>query len=222
MTDIRTDTDAAGALGRLSRTVGRYVNADSVLVRFASLWVIVAFVFTGAWVTSYYLLPQGVLRGGNPAATADYAGSVPAEFLTLFGWNVGVSLIAVGANTLRSVNTPLGYVLQVIQAPRYGAVWGTGSLVVGSGARIEPSLAVLVERSGPMELTAMVAIVVATRGVMIWHQSSGPRWSESFDRVRSPREWSISKSEWALLLGGYLLLAFACYREAMAIAQVAG
>jgi hypothetical protein len=73
-----------------------------------------------------------------------------------------------------------------------------------------------------MEITAIVAIVVATRGVMLWHQKSGPRWKEEFERVRSPREWSMTGRELALLVGGYLLLAVACYREAAAIAQVAG
>jgi ABC-2 type transport system ATP-binding protein len=81
-------------------------------------------------------------------------------------------------------------------------------------------VSVLVERSGPIELTAIVAIVVATRGVMLWHQESGPRWKESFDRVRSPRDWSLTRREWALLAGGYLLLAVANYREALAIALV--
>ena len=214
--------DANGALSRVSRTVGQYVNHDDVFVGFASLWVVVAAAFTAAWVASYYVLPQGLLRGGNPAASAEYAGSVGREFLTLFGWNVGVSLFAVAANTFRSVNTPLGYVVQVVQAPRYGVVWGTGSLAVGTGDRIVPSLTVLVDRSGPMEITAMVAIVAATRGVMVWHQQSGPRWREEFERVRSPRDWSLTAREWALLAGGYLLLAVACYREALAIAAVAG
>lgn len=102
--------------------------------------------------------PQGLLRGGNPGATTGYAESITREFLWLFGWNVGVSLIAIGANTLRSVNTPMGYVIETVQAPWYGAVWGTRSLAIGTGERIAPSLAVLVERSGPMEITAFVAI----------------------------------------------------------------
>ncbi|WP_231741245.1 hypothetical protein [Halorubrum sp. CBA1125] len=166
---------ATGSVGRISERIGRYVNHDDGLVRFVSLWLVVASVFTAAWILSYYLLPQEILRGGNPAAAADYAGSVSREFLTLFGWNVAVSLIAITANTFRSVNTPLGYVIQVIQASRYGAIWGTGSLAIGTSERIAPSLAVLVERSGPMEITAFVAIVVATRSVMLWHQESGPR-----------------------------------------------
>jgi hypothetical protein len=215
-------SSTTGPIGRVSKRVGRYANHDDVLVRFVSLWLVVASVFTTAWVLSYVSLPQGLLRGGNPGAATGYAGSVTREFVWLFGWNVGVSLIAVGANTLRSVHTPMGYVIEVVQAPWYGAVWGTGSLAVGTGERIVPSLTVLVERSGPTEITAMVAIVVATRGVMLWHQESGPRWREEFERVRSPSDWSLNRRERALLVGGYLLLAFSCYREAVAIARVAG
>jgi hypothetical protein len=215
-------SNASGPTGRVSNRIGWYVNHDDVLVRFVSLWVVVASVFTAAWIFSYFFLSQGLLRGGNPGAATEYAGSITREFLWLFGWNVGISLIAIGANTLRSVNTPMGYVIEVVQAPWYGAVWGTGSLAIGTGERIAPSLAVLVERSGPMEITAIVAIVVATRGVMLWHQKSGPRWKEEFERVRSPRDWSLTRREWALLAGGYLLLAIACYWEAIAIAQVAG
>ena len=209
-------------IDQVSKRIGRYVNHDDVLVRFVSLWLVVASAFTAAWLLSYLFVPQGLLRGGNPGASTGYAGSITREFLWLFGWNVGVSLIAIGANTLRSVNTPMGYVIEVVQAPWYGAVWGTGSLAIGTGARIVPSPTVLVERSGPMEITAIVAIVVATRGVMIWHQESGPRWREEFDRVQSPSDWSLTRREWALLIGGYLLLAVACYREAVAIAQVTG
>ena len=61
----------------------------------------------------------------------------------------------------------MGYVVEVVQAPWYGTVWGTGSLAIGTGERIAPSLAVLVERSSPIEITAFVAIVVTTRGVML-------------------------------------------------------
>jgi len=217
-----TISNATGPIGRVSKRVGRYLNHEDVLVRAVSLWILVASAFTAAWVFSYFLLPRGSLRGGNPGAATGYAGSITREFLWLFGWNVGTSLVAIGANTLRSVNTPMGYVIEVVQAPYYGAVWGTGSLAIGTGERIAPSMTVLVERSGPMEITAFVAIVVATRGVMLWHQESGPRWKEEFVRVRSPSDWTLTRREWALLVGGYLLLAVACYREAVAIAQVTG
>jgi hypothetical protein len=60
------------------------------------------------------------------------------------------------------------------------------------------------------------------RVVVLWHQRSGPRWRGEFERVRSPRDWSLTRREWAVLAVGYPLLALANYREAVAIANVAG
>ena len=204
------------------RRLGSAVNHESVLVRFVSFWALIATVFTIAWVGSYLWLPQGLLRGGHPVAGLEFAGSIPREFLTLFGWNVAVSLVAIGANTFRSVETPLSYLVLGVQSIQYGIVWGTGSLAVGSGARIVPSVTVILDRSGQLEITAIVAIVVATREVMLWHQASGPRWREPFDRVRSPRDWSFGRADLILLGIGYLLLAAAAYWEAVAIAGLVG
>jgi hypothetical protein len=67
----------------------------------------------------------------------------------------------------------MGYVVEVVQAPWYRTVWGRRSLAIGSGERIAASLNVLVEQSSPKEITAIVAIVVATRGVQVWHPTSG-------------------------------------------------
>jgi hypothetical protein len=61
-------SNATGKVGLVSKRIGRYVNHDDVLVRFVSLLVVVASVFTAAWILSYHFLPQGLLRGGNPGA----------------------------------------------------------------------------------------------------------------------------------------------------------
>lgn len=70
--------------------------------------------------------------------------------------------------------------------------------------------------------TALVAVAVATRGVMVWHQRSGPRWHEEFVRVRSPREWQVDRREVAVLVGGVALLALANYREAAMVVAATG
>jgi hypothetical protein len=53
-----------GPIGRASKRIGGYVNHDDVLVRFVSLWLAVAGVFTAAWIRSYLFFPQGLLRAG--------------------------------------------------------------------------------------------------------------------------------------------------------------
>ncbi|NHN61101.1 MULTISPECIES: hypothetical protein [Halorussus] len=214
------------ASGRSSQsslaTLGAYVNHDDPLVRFASLWAICTVLFAAAWTLSYSFLPAGLLRGTSAAsALPEYAGSVRAEFLTIFAWNLGVCALVVAANTFRSVGTPLGYLVVVVNWVQGAVVWGTGSLLV-EAPRFAPSLSVALSRSGVYELTAYVAVAVATRGVMVWHQRSGPRWREEFERVRSPRDWTVSRREAGVLLGGLALLAAANYREALLIAEAVG
>ncbi|MEA5389267.1 hypothetical protein VB779_21145 [Haloarculaceae archaeon H-GB11] len=60
-------SNATGLVGLVSKRIGRYVNHDDVLVRFVSLWVVVASVFTAAWVLSYLFLPRGCYGAGTRA-----------------------------------------------------------------------------------------------------------------------------------------------------------
>lgn len=203
-------------------TVGDYVNHRSVWVRFVSLWAVLVALFVVAWYVSYYLLPEGLLRPTNTSRLLpEYAGSVGAEFLTIYAINVAGCVIIAAFNTLRSIRTPAGYVIVASVWIQGAITWGTNSLALEAG-RLAPSLSVLLSRGGIFELTAYVAVAVATRELVIWHQRSGPRWREEFERRYSPRDWHLSREEWAVLLGGLALLAAANYREALMISRVVG
>jgi hypothetical protein len=216
--DSSTRTDSSTPLGRISG----YVNQDNVLVRLVASWVVFTTLFVAAWYVGYYLLPEGILRGAaGVGARTPYLGDVRAEFLSILGFNLLFTLVLVGANTFRSVETPLGHLVLLVTFVQGGLVWGSNSLVIQAG-RLEPSLAVALGRSGLYELTAFVAIAVATRGVMLWYQESGPRWREEFERVRSVRDWHISPGEAVVLLSCLVLLAGANYVEAVRVAAVGG
>ncbi|MFC7226087.1 hypothetical protein N0B31_01625 [Salinirubellus salinus] len=216
--DAPTGTAPSTLWSRLSAVV----NHENVLVRFVASWVVFTTLFVAAWYVGYYLLPEGVLRGAaGVGARTPYLGNVRAEFLSILGFNLLFALVLVGANTFRSVETPLGHLVLLVTFVQGGLVWGSNSLVIQAG-RLEPSLAVALGRSGLYELTAFVAIAVATRGVMLWHQRSGPRWREEFERVRSVRDWHVSLGEWVMLLAGLVLLAGANYVEAVRVAAVGG
>jgi hypothetical protein len=204
-------TDGSGSL---RRRLGDLVNHDRVGVRFLALWTLCFVLFLVAWTGSYLLLPEGLLRRtGGPGPLSSTADTVTAEFLSIFAWNLGFSLLVIGANTFRSVRTPMGYLVVLVMWVQGAVIWGTNSLTIQTG-RLAPSLSVVAGRSGVYELTALVAVAVATRDVMMWHQRSGPRWREEFERVRDPREWSIDRREALVLAGGVALLALANYREA--------
>jgi hypothetical protein len=191
------------------------------VVRLVALWALCGTLFTVAWYVGYHLLPAGLLAGGGASVLPEYAGSVTAEFLTIMAWNLGFALVVVGANTFRSVRTPMGYLVVLVLWVQGALVWGTDSLAISAG-RLAPSLSVALGRSGLYELTAFVAVAVATRGVMLWHQPATPRWSVEFDRVRSPRDWELSRREAVVLLAGLVLLAAANYREALLIRDAVG
>ncbi|MFB6130825.1 MAG: hypothetical protein ABEJ28_08405 [Salinigranum sp.] len=215
-------TSRSSRVRTVTGALGDYVNHENVLVRFVSLWSILFALFLVTWSVSYAVLPEGLLLSTNSARTpGGYAGSVPAEFLTIFAINLAGCVVIAAANTLRSIRTPAGYVV-VASVWLQGAVtWGTNSLAIEAG-RLAPSVSVLVGRSGLYELTAYVAVAVATRELVVWHQRSGPRWREEFERRYSPREWHLSRGEWAVLLAGILLLAAANLREAVLIGRALG
>ncbi|MFB6166130.1 MAG: hypothetical protein ABEJ31_13295 [Haloarculaceae archaeon] len=216
--DTRGERGAAG----WARRLGDLVNHDDVLVRLLALWTLCAALFTIAWIVSYAVLPEGLLRrASGPGPLSTTAGSRGGEFVSIFAWNLGFALLVVAANTFRSVRTPMGYLVVLVTWVQGAVVWGTNSLSIQAG-RLAPSLSVVLGRSGVFELTALTAIAVATRGVTIWHQRRGPRWREEFERVGRPREWEITRREAVVLLGGVVLLALANYREAAMIVAAGG
>jgi hypothetical protein len=204
------------------RTLGDLLNHEHVLVRLVSLWLVLVALFVGVWYVAYHFLPEGLLRASNTSRLLpEYAGSVGAEFLTIFAVNLSAALVVAAANVFRSLRTPASYLVLALVWVQGAVVWGTNSLAIEAG-RLAPSLSVLLGRSGIFELTAYVAVAVATRGLLVWHQQDTPRWREEFERVRSPRDWSLSRTEWLVLLAAIVLLALANYREAVMISQVVG
>lgn len=209
-----TDESGPSIARRTSRWLGDWINHDRVVVRFVALWALCLGLFLAAWTLSYWFLPEGLLRRtGGPGPLSESAATVGGEFVSIFAWNLGFAVIVVAANTLRSVRTPMGYLVVLVMWVQGAVIWGTNSLTVQAG-RLAPSLEVILGRSGVFELSALVAIAVATRGVLIWHQQSGPRLKEKFVRVGGPGDWSIDRREALVLVGGLVLLALANYREA--------
>lgn len=213
MTEMRRPPIAT----RASRRLGDWINHEHVVVRFVALWTLCFGLFLAAWTLSFWLLPEGLLRRtGGPGPLSATASTVGTQFAAIFAWNLGFSLIVVAANAFRSIRTPMGYLVVLVMWLQGAVIWGTNSLTIQTG-RLAPSADVILGRSGVFELTALVAIAVASRGVMVWHQRTGPRWKEEFVRVGGPRDWSIDRREALVLVGGLVLLALANYREAVMV-----
>jgi hypothetical protein len=204
------------------RIVSEWLYGDQVLERLAVLWTICALLFTASWTTSYHLLPEGVLRGkllGQyiPVETP----RVITTLLRVFGVNLlaGCGLVAL-ANLCQAGRTPLGYPIVMYHAILYGILLGTNSFGISAPARLAPSLKTVLNRSGAFEITAYIAVAVATRGLVIWRQ---PSWlnCRQTEQVGSWRKWWLNRAEIAVIVGAILLLAAANCREAFQIQQAA-
>jgi len=200
--------------------VAGWLKSQRVLVRLAVLWLICALLFTIAWTASYYLLPEGVLRGKL------LGGRLPVEtprvmttFVRIFMVNLlaGCGIVTLG-NLSRVGDMPLGYPIVMVHSVLYGVLLGTNSFGIPAPARFAPSLTTVLERSGAFEITAYIAIATAMRGLAIWRQRSWLDWHS--ERVGSWRKWRLDRAEVAVVVGAILLLAAANYREALQIQQV--
>ena len=198
-----------------------WLNNDNVLIRLVTLWLICALLFTISWTISYYLLPDGILRGKLLAAKLPIeTDRIITTFLRIFSFNLLVAGgLIVFANIFKVGDTSLGYLIVCLHSIIYGILLGTNSFGIPAPARFAPSLSTLLSRSGILEITAYIAIAAATTGLAILRQTS---WlSFHSEIISSPRNWHLSRGEFIVIMVAVLLLALGNYREAAQIHHLA-
>ncbi len=138
---------------------------DSIIVRFISLFVIGAILFTVTWYLSYYFLPEGILQGKTGSAIivgADAAPTMLEEWGKIVMFNLGALFLIVLVNFIRYLDRfPLGYVTPPGLIAIYAVFLGTNSFSIPMAGRMAPTLAVL-GRGGPYEMMAFILVAVAT------------------------------------------------------------
>ncbi len=143
----------------------KYLFNDSIIVRFISLFVIGAILFTAVWYLSYYFLPEGIMQDKTGSAIivgSDVAPTMLEEWGTIVMWNLGGLLLIVLVNLIRYLDRfPLGYVTPLGMITLYAIFLGTNSFSIPMAEPMAPTLAVL-GRGGPYEMTAFILAAVAT------------------------------------------------------------
>lgn len=178
---------------------------------FALLWL--------AWWVGYHWLPEGLLAGKGIAP------NLPMEHLPLwpraaaiFGWNLlWAGLFAGAANLVRVRQWPLGYAAVLGLWLLYGLTLGTNSFAEPLATRPAPSLALLFQRAGIIEMTAYLLITAGTARQARLEQARF--WGGPVKRVSPP---PLVWGERALLVLGILLLAGGAVREAVMWCRAAG
>ena len=143
----------------------KFLFNDSIIVRFISLFMIGAILFTAVWYLSYYFLPEGILQGKTGSAIivgSEVAPTMLEEWGTIVMWNLGALLVIVLVNFIRYLDRfPLGYVTPLGLITLYAVFLGTNSFSIPMPEPMAPSLSIF-GRGGPYEMTAFILVAVAT------------------------------------------------------------
>ena len=148
----------------------RYLTDQNPLIRFLSLLAAGTLLFLLAWYIGYYLLPEGVFRGGADAhmalsQLATRSASVFEEWLRIFMANlIPVLILLLGSLVIRINGLTFGYIVALFNLAGYGLFIGTNSFAIPYSERMAPSLEIF-SRSGPYE---MLALVLLATSVYFW------------------------------------------------------
>jgi hypothetical protein len=195
--------------------VTKYLFHANLFIRLISLVVFGAGLLFMAWCIGYYLLPEGIFRGGAETqmvreALNTSSASTFEEWTSLFKANMlPVFIILVGSLMIRVNQVSLGYLTVLFNITGYGLFIGTNSFFIPMPFRMAPSLAIL-ERSGPYEMLGLIVLAVASFGWSFFEIKQLFRTNP--ERV-IPRS-KIKTVEIAAFLLGIGILAAANWKEA--------
>lgn len=179
--------------------------ARSPIVTFAGLFGVAQVLFWTAWWVAYRILPTGALSGrtGAAALPLEHLEPVPRA-LAVLAWNALVAgAFVAGANLWRVRRLPLGFVPALAYWMLYGLILGSNSFALPLAERPAPSLAVLLGRSGILELTAYLLVAAATADRARWLQEG---WWRAHVRRLEPRPLG-AVHRGMILLAAVLLVA---------------
>jgi hypothetical protein len=197
----------------------KFLFNDSIIIRFISLFVIGAILFTLVWHLSYHFLPEGILQGKTGSAIivgSDAATTMLEEWGTIVMYNLGVLLLIVLVNFIRYLDRfPLGYITPLGMIALYSVFLGTNSFSMPMVEPMAPTLAVL-GRGGPYEMTAYILVAVAT-----YNQSRIALTKEEIHSLKDIHRISpvprMSLEQWVGVGLAIALIILAGWREAAMI-----
>jgi len=196
----------------------KFLFNDRIIVRFISLFVISAILFTAAWYLSYYFLPEGIMQGKTGSAIivgSEAAPTMLEEWGTIVMWNLGALFLVILVNLIRYLDRfPLGYINPLGSTALYAICLGTNSFSIPMAERMAPTLAVL-GRGGPYEMAAFILVAVATYNQSRFALTQDMHSLKDIPRISPvPR---LSLEQWAGIGLAIALILLAGWREAAMI-----
>ena len=197
------------------------LTSENIYIRIATTYILFMAVFFTITVVSYFLLPEGLLRGKHPAQNWDTSNHLLLSTLQIFLFNqLSVVVILIG-NIFSSRKNPeqnflpIGYLAFFAQISINAVTLGTWSFSVITEAvplldRIVRTFDIF-HRAGLWEMSGQLLILCATAKISII-MTDGNKTS-----VRSWKEVGLSKQEVFILLAGLIFMLTGAFIESFSI-----
>jgi hypothetical protein len=213
----------------LLKTVTYGLTGENICKRIGWMYVTFFGVLLPAIVVSYYLLPEGFLRGKHPIISRlEFSSDLLTSTLQIFGYNLiptalitAASLIAQQSRIAREKFVPIGYTAFWGLTMLFGVVVGTWSFELVTPApplfhRLVRILDVF-HHAGLLEFSAYLLVAVVSFKFTLWYSDGR--------KIIASRNWkdiSLGRSEKALLVLAFALLLCAAFVESYGIVHLTG
>lgn len=190
-------------------------SKDSVFKRALWLYGLYSLLNLISFLTGYYLLPEGFMRGSPYSAIGSFVASANSFWselgLTLL-FNLGtVFVVCILTNLQQFKKIPVGYIVPVVLGITSGLVSGTNSFSASDLKQFNAWDGMALGMSiGGIEMLAYVLVISATANIGLYNYESLKSHGE---KLKNFREIKFSLSEIFCLSLGIFMIVFAAYRE---------
>lgn len=189
---------------------------DNVFKRVLWLYGLYSLLNLASFLSGYYLLPEGFMRGSPYSAIGSFVASANSfwgEFGLTLLFNLGiVFVVCILTNLQQLKGIPMGYVVPIILGILGGLVSGTNSFTASDLKQFNAWDGMALGMSiGGVEMLAYVLVISATANIGLENYGSLRQWKG--EKIKTLRDIRLSRSEAFCLCLGVLLIVIAAYRE---------
>jgi len=189
---------------------------ENVFKRILWLYGLYSLLNLVSFLSGYYLLPEGFMRGSPYSAIGSFVASATSfwgEFGLTLLFNLGtVIVVCILTNLQQLKGIPMGYVVPVVLGIVSGLVSGTNSFSASDLKQFNAWDGMALGMSiGGVEMLAYVLVISATANIGLYQYRN--LWQWQGEKIKNVRDIRLSPSEIFCLCLGIFMIVIAAYRE---------